>query len=120
MTMGRVVVTAADGTPITIADLLTAATAPDRNLLTRAGRALQKHSSRKGSVFTRTGTTLKTLNQEGQAIVVEILGDPRTKFIADVAKENGKIISVIDAIAYDGLGMRFNGNATRFIGFREP
>ena len=58
-------------------DLSRAAGAMDRNGLTRAGRALQKHGDRPGSVFPKSAGTAAERNAQGQAVVDDILADPR-------------------------------------------
>ena len=117
---GRVVLTTGKGIPVTVTDLLTAASSPNRNLLTDAGRALQKHSSRGNSAFKTTATMTSALNQEAQAIVAEILGNPRTKIIQNIATKNKQPIKFIDVIAPDGRTLRFSEDGRRLVGFREP
>jgi len=56
-----------------------AASSPNRNGLTDAGRALQNHGGREGSVYSYTSQKASVLNQEAQTIVKEILSNPNTK-----------------------------------------
>ena len=59
--------------PLGIVDRLAAGATLDANFLTKAGRALQKHGSRPGSVFPRTKGTAASKNAQGQQILEEIL-----------------------------------------------
>ncbi len=56
-----------------IDDLLKAGQQLDRNGLTKAGRALQKHGNRPGSVFPKSTGNAATRNQQGQDILEGIL-----------------------------------------------
>ena len=97
-----------------------AASAPNRNGLTDAGRALQKHGGREGSVYSYTSQKASVLNQEAQAIVNDILNNPSTKVETRVVFENKQKITVVEATAPDGRALRFNADGSRLIGFREP
>ncbi|MDI9266087.1 hemagglutinin repeat-containing protein [Serratia sp. PF2-63] len=97
-----------------------AASAPNRNGLTDAGRALQKHGGREGSVYSYTSQKASVLNQEAQAIVNDILSNPSTKVETRVVFENKQRITVVEATAPDGRALRFNADGSRLIGFREP
>ncbi len=54
---------------------------PDRNGLTRAGRALDKHGSRKGSVFPKATGNSHAKNAQGQYHLDDILTNPNTTFL---------------------------------------
>ena len=54
-------------------DLLRTGGQPDRNRLTRAGRALQKHSARTGSVFSSPGGSYRDINKRGEETLEDIL-----------------------------------------------
>jgi filamentous hemagglutinin len=69
-----------------------AASAPNRNGLTDAGRALQKHGGRDGSVYSYTSQKAAVLNQEAQAIVNDILNNPSTKVETRVVFENKELL----------------------------
>ncbi|WP_434524875.1 hemagglutinin repeat-containing protein [Photorhabdus asymbiotica] len=97
-----------------------AASAPNRNGLTDAGRALQKHGGREGSVYSYSSQKASVLNQEAQTIVSEILSNPNTKIESRIVFENKQRITVVEATAPDGRALRFNADGTRLIGFREP
>ncbi|WP_392559805.1 hypothetical protein [Orbus mooreae] len=103
-----------------IAQLSLAANSVNRNGLTDAGRALQKHGGREGSVYIYTNQKPSILNKEAQDIVNDILSNPQSKIEYKKATENKKIIDVIDVTAPDGRKLRFNESGTRLIGFREP
>ncbi len=97
-----------------------AASSVNRNGLSDAGRSLQKHSGRPGSVYSATDKKATTLNNEAQYIVDDILTNPKTTIEIRTAMENKQKITVIEAHAPDGRILRFNEDGTRFIGFREP
>ncbi|MCC8376372.1 hemagglutinin repeat-containing protein, partial [Photorhabdus bodei] len=97
-----------------------AASTPNRNGLTDAGRALQKHGGREGSVYSYSSQKASVLNKEAQTIVSEILSNPNTKIESRFVFENKQRIAVVEAIAPDGRALRFNADGTKLIGFREP
>jgi filamentous hemagglutinin len=97
-----------------------AASAPNRNGLTDAGRALQKHGGREGSAYSYSSQKASILNQEAQSIVNEILNNPSTKVETRVVFENKQRVTVVEATAPDGRALRFSSDGTRLIGFREP
>lgn len=68
--------------------------------LTKAERALQKHSSRTGSSFSTNATIASQYNQEGINIVKQILNDPNK--IVTPNKLGG-----IDIYKPNGQGIRF-------------
>jgi RHS repeat-associated protein len=98
--------------------LSAAAGAFDRNGFTRAGRALQKHSSRPGSVYAQPSGTLNpsSYNQAGQEIVDDILTSPGTTFSVEHRSYYGNVLEVNAA---DGRSMRYSMNGD-FMGFLEP
>uniref|UniRef100_UPI000B2183C3 hypothetical protein n=1 Tax=Gilliamella sp. Nev6-6 TaxID=3120252 RepID=UPI000B2183C3 len=104
----------------TVEQLSQAAASANRNGLTDAGRALQKHGGREGSVYTYSSQKASVLNKEAQNIVNDILSNPKTVITRTTATENKQIIKVIHAIAPDGRTLRFNEDGTKLIGFREP
>ncbi|WP_158257695.1 hypothetical protein, partial [Haliangium sp. UPWRP_2] len=101
-------------------DLAKAARQPDRNGLTSAGRALQKHGMRPGSAYSFSSQKANVLNKEGQEIVEDILTNPGSTFTNKTAVLNGEQVKVLDVIAPDGRGVRFTGDGKQLIGFREP
>ncbi len=101
-----------DPTKLSIEDLSRAAAAPDRNQLTGAGGALQKHSSRPGSAYSAGGTKARDLNRLGQEVVDGILRDPKSTW-----RKNR--VGGLDVIAPDGKAIRFNPDGP-FSGLREP
>ena len=92
-------------------DLSKSAGAIDRNGLTVAGRALQKHGAREGSAFPSVSGH-EALNKIGQRIVDSILKSPGLR--RDPNRYGG-----FDYFAPDGRGLRY-GKDGRFIGFLEP
>ena len=89
-----------------------AASDPDRNGLTKAGRALQKHGDRAGSAFPKTKGGPAALNPAGQGIVDDILTTP-----GSVGTPNR--FGGTDVTAPDGRGVRYDGKGN-FMGFLEP
>jgi hypothetical protein len=81
-------------------------------VLTKAGRALEKHGSRPGSAFPRASGNAAAKNAQGQAALESILGDAGT-----TAKANR--FGGLDYIAPGGQGARYNGSG-EFMGFLEP
>ena len=83
----------------------------DRNGLTRAGRALQKHGDRPGSVFPRSAGSAEARNAQGIDQVDAILNDPnRTVQVLD---------NVINIYGSNGAGVRYSIGGD-FMGFLEP
>lgn len=93
-------------------DLSKAAGIIDRNGLTKAGRALQKHGNRLGSAFPKIKGGPKALNPAGQNIVDDILTAPGA-----ITKKNR--YGGMDIVAPDGRGVRYDA-AGEFVGFLEP
>jgi hypothetical protein len=98
-------------------DLLNAGAMPDRNGLTRAGRAYQKHSNRAGSVFKKiTNQSPAGYNAAGQQALKNILHD--TRLIVLKNKYGG-----VDFFSQGGAGpgVRFGPPPTPdLMGFLEP
>ncbi len=95
-----------------------AAAEMDRNGLTKAGRALQKHSDRVGSAFAKPSSkNFKNLNHEGQRVVDEILNNPLSKMKFGYSKTLGA--KVIDIKTPENIGIRYD-EQLNFIGVLEP
>lgn len=92
----------------------------NRNGLTNAGRSLQKHGGREGSVYSYSNQKASVLNQETRAIIDEILDNPNVTIKSRTVYENRQRIEVIDAKSPDGRTLRFSRDGKKFIGFREP
>jgi RHS repeat-associated protein len=88
-----------------------AASAPDRNGLTKAGRALQKHGDRPGSAYPKMSSG-RDLNETGQNIVDDILTTPGSI-------QRGNRFGGIDVVSPGGRGVRYDGSGN-FMGFLEP
>jgi len=97
-------------------DLSRAASASDRGGLTAAGRALQKHGSRKGSAFPSVRGTPRTINRQGQDIVDDILTSPGA---TTTQRHHARFGDVIEVRAPDGRGVRYSPDR-KFLGFLEP
>ena len=95
-----------------IQEKIKAANAPDRNGLTQAGRALQKHGDRLGSVFPQVGPRPSVLNAAGSQIVEEIFSNPHSTITPN--RFGG-----LDIQEPNGRGARYDGN-NNSMGFLEP
>jgi hypothetical protein len=93
-------------------DLANAGKAMDRGGLTRAGRALEKHGGRQGSVFPKATGNVADKNRQGQEILEDILTTPGMKSSSN--KFGGQ-----DFFDPSGRGARFNQDGS-FRGFLEP
>lgn len=80
---------------------------------TVAGRALQKHGSREGSVYPVAKGTPVQINEQGQKMLNSIIKLP------DVTVRNGNRFGGFDVISVDGKGSRFDADGN-FRGFLEP
>ncbi|MFA5306768.1 MAG: hypothetical protein WC365_04940 [Candidatus Babeliales bacterium] len=97
--------------------LLKAGNTLDRGGLTAAGRALQKHGSRQGSVFPKATGNTKAINTQGETILKEILTNPNT---APVIRHHARFGDILEYKTSEGKGARFSSNGETFIGFIEP
>jgi RHS repeat-associated protein len=88
----------------------------DRKGLTKAGRALQKHGGRPGTVFPKPNGNIKRINQHGQDIVDNILTHPDGVVHFRTHKQFGEIIDI--KVPNTG-GVRFTKSG-EMIGFLEP
>lgn len=101
----------ADAGGFSNSELESSANAIDRNGLSRAGRALQKHGDRPGSVFPRSVGSAQARNAQGLDQVNAILNDPnRTVDVLD---------KVINIYGSNGAGVRYSVGGD-FMGFLEP
>ncbi|CAI1061653.1 Possible hemagglutinin (DUF638) [Serratia liquefaciens] len=80
---------------------------------TVAGRALQKHGSREGSVYPVAKGTPTQINEQGQKILDGIVKAP------GASVKEGNRFGGFDVIAPDGRGARFDPQGN-FRGFLEP
>ncbi|MCB1110660.1 MAG: hypothetical protein KDK64_06720, partial [Chlamydiia bacterium] len=83
----------------------------DRGGLTRAGRGLQKHGGRPGSVFPNPSGSVSQINTQGQEVLEDILNNPNNEII----ETQGGSTKVYDP---NGRGAHFDKNGS-FIGFIE-
>lgn len=84
--------------------------------LSAAGRALEKHGSRTGSVFPRAVGNAAAKNAAGQSIVEDILTSPGAR---KVDLTSGRFKGGFDIYAPDGRGVRYDAGG-KFITFLEP
>jgi hypothetical protein len=78
----------------------------DRSGLTKAGRALDKHGGRPGSVFPKAVGNPASKNAQGQFHLNDILTDPKGAFINDFERGGFKFYS------RDGRGAYFRNDGT--------
>ena len=88
----------------------------DRNGLSKAGRALQKHCNRPKSIFPKMNGSSHKFNQVGQHHLDSILSDPTRKINIWKHRNLG---NVVDIQTSSNGGARFSQNGD-FIGFLEP
>ncbi|UYK76780.1 hypothetical protein NG825_20680 [Xanthomonas sacchari] len=99
-----------------IDELLVNAEEPDRNGLSVAGRALQKHGGREGSAFLAAKGSAATISSAGQEVVEEILSNPNS---VATSRYHARFGNIIDVRAPDGRGVRIDSNG-KLIGLLEP
>jgi RHS repeat-associated protein len=93
-----------------------ASRAVDRNGLTKAGRAYQKHMSRPDSMFRRVGQRPDELNRAGDDTVMEIITSDK-RIVTNRWWDRGKKFIVDIREAPGGRGVRFDWWNDDFIGF---
>ena len=97
----------------TVDDALRAGSQLDRNGLSVAGRALQKHGDRAGSAFPASTGNAVARNTQGQQVLEGILRSPQQTVKSN--RFGGQ--DIFDSAT--GLGVRFDGNGNT-MGFLEP
>lgn len=99
-------------------DLLRTGGEPDRNDLTLAGRALQKHGARPGGAFSSPGGARWDINERGEQVLRDILTS-HDAVVARVGRRSfGECFDVHTGFGR-GRGARFDRGG-RFRGFLEP
>lgn len=106
----------AKGAARSVDELSAAAAAAQRNGLTAAGRALQKHGGRPNSAFPAPKGNPSAINQTGQNIVDDILTTPGSSV---TTRHHARYGQVTEVRAPDGRGVRY-GPDGKMIGFLEP
>ena len=105
------------GKGLDIDDLSAAARAPDKGDYTKAGRSLQKHGARDGNPYPEPTGNPEAVNQQGQAIVDEILTNPNSTIQADSSHPRfGDIVEVREP---SGRGIRYSQDG-EFLHFLDP
>jgi len=87
------------------------------NGLTVAGRALQKHGSRIGSVFPRATGSVASINTQAESVLRGIITDPN---VTNTIRHHARFGNVLECRIPGGQGARFSSDGNRFIGFIEP
>jgi filamentous hemagglutinin len=83
--------------------------------LTKAGRALQKHGERLGSLFPKPKGNPEVINKQASTIVEEILGNPNSII---TQRHHARFGEITDIYAPDGRGIRYDLQ-NNFIGLIE-
>jgi RHS repeat-associated protein len=97
--------------------IIRAGNAIDRNGLTAAGRSLQKHGSRAGSVFPRATGSVESINMQGETILREILNNSAK---TSTLRYHARFGDVLELKIPGGYGARFSADGNIFLGFIEP
>jgi hypothetical protein len=82
-----------------------------------AGRALQKHQFRPGTVYPKPFGTPEQINAQAGAIVDDILANESRRMMRYVPRLNGMVVDIFDST---GRGIRFRQEQGTFVGFLEP
>ncbi|MCP5517100.1 MAG: hypothetical protein H7A45_07585 [Verrucomicrobiales bacterium] len=96
--------------------MLNAGQAPDKNGLTVAGRALQKHGDRAGSVFPKSTGNPAARNAQGQKVLGEILQSKNQT----IRQNRMGGLDIFDAQTGRGVRFDINGNMLGFLDPRKP
>ncbi len=98
-----------------IDDLLNAANVVERSGLTVAGRALQKHGERLGSLFPKPKGNPQAINEQASTLVVGILTHSKRTI---TKRHHARFGNVVEIYAPNGQGIRYDSH-NHFIGFIE-
>jgi hypothetical protein len=96
--------------------LIKAGNASDKGGLTAAGRALQKHGSRTGSIFPKATGNIAEINAQGESVLNGILTNPN---VGTVTRHHARFGNVLEYRIPGGQGARFSGDGKTFFGFLE-
>jgi hypothetical protein len=97
--------------------LIEAGNAPDKGGLTAAGRALQKHGSREGSVFPKATGNSASINAQGESVLKGIVTHPD---VISTTRHHARFGDILEYKIPGGQGARFSSDGKTFIGFIEP
>lgn len=97
-------------------DLLKNAVTPNEYGISPIARAIDKHSSRPGSVYEAVKGSPYEKNIAGQKLVENIMNNPDSVVFS---KNTGRFGPVIDIVSPDGRTLRFDING-KFVGVLEP
>ena len=87
-----------------------------RGGLTAAGRSLQKHGARAGSIFPAVRGSASEVSRTAQGIMNDILTFPGS---TTTVRNAGRFGRVIEVRAPDGRGLRYSSSG-QFLHFLEP
>jgi hypothetical protein len=97
-------------------NLIKAGNTLDKGGFTAAGRALQKHGSRTGSIFPKATGNAAAINAQGEAVLNGILTNPNA---TSAIRHHARFGNVLEYRISGGQGARFSGDGKTFIGFLE-
>ena len=84
--------------------------------LTKAGRALQKHGSRPGSIYPQTAGNAAKINALGNYTLESILNNPNA---VSAVRHHARYEDVLEIRVLGGMGARFSADGNTFIGFLD-
>lgn len=104
---------------VSVGEMSHSGTIVDKGELTKAGRALQKHSERVNPTFPKPTGNPTEVNIQGQKMLDEILNHPDKQIIIQQLKRSNND-TVIDVFIPNGHGARFTKDGKEMVGFLEP
>lgn len=84
--------------------------------MTAAGRALQKHGNRVGSIYPKATGNAAAINAQGETVLKGILTNPNA---INTVRYHARFGDVLEYRIPGGQGARFSGDGKTFIGFLE-
>ena len=105
---------------ISISDMSKAGQLSDKGkeVISKAGRALQKHSERPNPSFPKPTGNVKEVSAQGQKYLDEILNHPEK--VISIEKPKSLNFEVLDVFIPGKYGARFTKDGKKMIGFLEP
>ena len=88
----------------------------NKNGLSAAGRAAQKHGDRAGSSSSKVSGNSESINAQGEKLLNEIITNPA---VESVVRNHARFGKVLEFRVPGGQGARFSSDGKKFIGFLE-
>lgn len=92
-------------------------TLEENNIYTAAGRSLQKHASRPGSIYPKVFGNPGAINSQGEAVLKSIIENPNAESVIRYHAIFGEILEIKIP---GGMGARFTSDGKTFLGFLDP